>query len=738
MHEPQSLSDIVTSVTSNSHETQVTNHIDKLNDTSQMGQEYPLCIDSFPQITHPSDIIQCDGADTVSQCSNNDSMNSYDSEDEADSNPVRAVLVPSQMQGPAGDPLRLEVDLSEQVQLPSCIPLCAVTNPRSGWNKIKNIRTFLQQVAPDVLVLSEHWGRKRAFESILASQYYKVIESSRGLKGIPTKGRNGQPKMSVTGGGVAIIYNEENFFVENAGIEPPEGVEAAWAILTPKDRESETVKKILIGGIYIAPQSQHKQKTIDHIIESMFLVQSKYDCKVRFLVTGDFNKVNIDNLMESNGALQQVCTVATRKSSTLELVITDMATMFHPPTTLDPLKQDENTPGKPSDHGVIIVAPKSDVNFRLERHKRKVHVRPMPKSRVAAYMRDVGTHNWSEVFNCDDPHQKAEQFHNIIVHKMNNHIPEKVVKMTTLDKNWFNPSLKMMYNEMHKEYFKNGKSSKWKRLRSNFNKEKRKASKQFYAEFVANMKTIKPGQYYKMAKKIGGIEQTNHTDLHIECLEGMNPQQQVEAVAEAFASVSCEYEPVKLSELPAYLPAEEAPKIEVYKVYQRIQEQKKTKSTLPIDIPQALRKEAAEFLAEPLTDIFNACLEQGIYPRPWKKEWVTPVPKGKPNIILKSLKDVRKIASTSDYSKIFEHCLLDLINKDISHKLSKRQYGGKKGVGTEHLIISLIDQLRKYQDDPQKLAVGLNSYDWSAAFDKLDPTKVAVKCIDIGIRSSIV
>ena len=113
-------------------------------------------------------------------------------------------------------------------------------------------------------------------------------------------------------------------------------------------------------------------------------------------------------------------------------------------------------------------------------------------------------------------------------------------------------------------------------------------------------------------------------------------------------------------------------------MYQRIQEQKKTKSTLPIDIPEALRKEAAEFLAEPLTDIFNACLEQGIYPRPWKKEWVTPVPKGKPNTILKSLKDVRKIASTSDYSKIFEHCLLDLIIKDISHKLSKRQYGGEK------------------------------------------------------------
>ena len=59
-------------------------------------------------------------------------------------------------------------------------------------------------------------------------------------------------------------------------------------------------------------------------------------------------------------------------------------------------------------------------------------------------------------------------------------------------------------------------------------------------------------------------------------------------------------------------------------------------------------------------------------------------------------------------------------------------------MGTEHLIISLIDQIKKYQDDPEKLGVILNSYDWSAAFYKLDPTMVAFKCIKICIRSSLV
>ena len=76
---------------------------------------------------------------------------------------------------------------------------------------------------------------------------------------------------------------------------------------------------------------------------------------------------------ESNGSLHQVCTVATRKKRTIELVITDMATLLHPPTTLEPIKQDDNTTGKPSNHNVGIVAPMSDINFQVQRHKKKVH-----------------------------------------------------------------------------------------------------------------------------------------------------------------------------------------------------------------------------------------------------------------------------------------------------------------------------------------------------------------------------
>ena len=99
---------------------------------------------------------------------------------------------------------------------------------------------------------------------------------------------------------------------------------------------------------------------------------------------------------------------------------------------------------------------------------------------------------------------------------------------------------------------------------------------------------------------------------------------------------------------------------------------------------------------------------------------------------------MRKIASTSDYSKIFESFLLELVLEDISVRMDKRQYGGKKGTGTEHLIVTLLDRIKKSLDDPEKLAVILNSYDWSAAFDRLDPTSIALKLIKLGVRSSVV
>ena len=173
-----------------------------------------------------------------------------------------------------------------------------------------------------------------------------------------------------------------------------------------------------------------------------------------------------------------------------------------------------------------------------------------------------------------------------------------------------------------------------------------------------------------------------------------------------------------------------------YSVYKKIEKLKNTRSTLPLDLPNKLRKEFAVELSEPVTNIIQECLNQHIYPSLWKYEWVSPVP----NISYpKVIKDLRKIASTSDFSKVFESFLKDWIMEDISEKIDIGQFGGQKGMGTEHLVVCLVDRILKLLDINQdRSAVVAACLDWSAAFDRQDPTIAIQKFLKLGVRPSLI
>ena len=295
----------------------------------------------------------------------------------------------------------------------------------------------------------------------------------------------------------------------------------------------------------------------------------------------------------------------------------------------------------------------------------------------------------------------------------------------------------MMKSEMLNELFKHGETDKWNTLRKKYRRHRRAAVKKHYKKFTDVMRYREPSKFYKIAKQIGTGNKVQEGNLTIECIEHLPPKLQVEEVANAFAKVSQEYEPIDLSQLPAYLPAPPPPQTNVLSVWKAIQNLKKTKSTLPGDLPDKLRKEASMFLAEPLTNIFNTCLNQGVYPKTWKLETVTPVPKKtKPEV----LSDVRKIASTSDFSKIFEKYLKGWIMEDISNNLSKSQYGGKRGMGTEHAIVNFVDRILKLLDSNSSTssAIIASFIDWRGAFDRQDPTITINQFIKLGLRSSLI
>ena len=125
-----------------------------------------------------------------------------------------------------------------------------------------------------------------------------------------------------------------------------------------------------------------------------------------------------------------------------------------------------------------------------------------------------------------------------------------------------------------------------------------------------------------------------------------------------------------------------------------------------------------------------------MYPAEWKKEWITPVAKvTHPKVI----SDLRKISCTSDYSKLFEGFLKDWVMEDISKNLDIGQFGGLPGIGTEHMIVCLLDRILKLLDrHPDRSAIIMICLDWAAAFDRQDPTLAINKFIKLGVRPSLI
>ena len=100
---------------------------------------------------------------------------------------------------------------------------------------------------------------------------------------------------------------------------------------------------------------------------------------------------------------------------------------------------------------------------------------------------------------------------------------------------------------------------------------------------------------------------------------------------------------------------------------------------------------------------------------------------------------MRKIASTSDFSKVFEKYIKNWVMEDIYNNLNKCQYGGKKGHGTEHVIVNFVDRILKLLDQNNTSSAIIASFiDWRGAFDRQDPTITINKFIKLGLRSSLI
>ena len=208
---------------------------------------------------------------------------------------------------------------------------------------------------------------------------------------------------------------------------------------------------------------------------------------------------------------------------------------------------------------------------------------------------------------------------------------------------------------------------------------------------VQHLKSSNVSQWYKNIKRMYEDNKNPESETQIKELKGLSPQKQCEQIADHFAKISQLYTDLR----PEHISFESAPQkqitpIEPWDVHRMISESKSGSSTVKGDVPIKIVKEFGLFLAEPISNIWKRCISHGEYPKRWKIENVTPVPKSYPP---KSLKDLRKISGTLNCSKLFEKYLSTMIVEDMKHTADKAQLGGKKKLSIQHLLVKLVDRI---------------------------------------------
>ena len=154
--------------------------------------------------------------------------------------------------------------------------------------------------------------------------------------------------------------------------------------------------------------------------------------------------------------------------------------------------------------------------------------------------------------------------------------------------------------------------------------------------------------------------------------------------------------------------------LENYEVSKMIKDAKKPKFHVEGDIFVEHLNKFCDFLALPLTDIFNHVLCHQVWQTRWKQETLVVIPKCTSP---QSLSECRNLSCTQFFSKTLERVVFDWLNKEIC--LSDAQYGGRKGCGVNHMLVDAWTTILHDLEEPGSSS-NIISLNFEKTFNRLD------------------
>jgi hypothetical protein len=181
----------------------------------------------------------------------------------------------------------------------------------------------------------------------------------------------------------------------------------------------------------------------------------------------------------------------------------------------------------------------------------------------------------------------------------------------------------------------------------------------------------------------------NKSELtQVDEISHLSDQEQAEAIADSFSSISNEYEYVNKDDLkiPPFSNSS-IPQFKPHQIRKYLQKIKTNKSTAPGDIPARIIKDFSLFLCIPMASIINTGLRVGHWPKSYKRETITPTPKQFPP---ENREMLRPIANLCNLNKIMEKIVSEMIISDMKDNIDPAQYGNQKNLSIQHYLVSRV------------------------------------------------
>ena len=557
-------------------------------------------------------------------------------------------------------------------------------NPRSIYNKVENLKTYITENNVDLVCVSESWARKsQPIEEVLKMDNYTVICNPNLRRQI--------------GGTPAIIVNASKFIVDIPDITPPWGAEIVWCVLTLKNTTtSSLVKRLVVGSFYSKPGSRKKTELLDHIAETVHYFCSKYPDSVSFCISGDKNDMSIDSILSLRPDFKQCVEDPTRLSppAILDVIITDLGKFYRKPVCEPALEVDEDKEGTDSDHLMVLMQPLDNFNNKKGSLKKQVQYRPLNDAGYSAMENNLNEYDWSFLYDIQSSDEQMLTFHNQLYEMFNESFPMKSKTFFSQTEPWFTEKLSTLKRKKEREFSKHRKSQKYKDLHKIYKNELSVAKTKYYDLKLRNLRSTNPRSWYRSLKKI--MNNDSEEKIEVDSIRHLTDTEQVEAIASKFAEISNSYDCLDRSQIniPEFTP-DQVPVVTVAEVIEILKGMDSNKSTRPGDIPVKIFKRFATQLAQPISNMINQAIVTGVWPDFLKLEIVTPIPKIKSP---KSIEDLRKISGLMVLNKIMEKAVCRYVVEDMKTTLDPAQFGNQKGMGVQHYLVKLLDRVLSATD----------------------------------------